>query len=299
MAMADRFGLHGSVGEIRPVQSPPQAGADDRAERGGGLRGPERGVIVNRMQPARGEARDGFGTHAGNVAQREGGEPIGQLLAKNHHQAVGPLHVARHLGDQLVGCDADRGAELIADVRPDRRLDPPTERGGNFGRVLVIEQAARDLVDRTDGGDGDVPPHLGNDALVILDIKTVPRGGENQIGAERTRLAHLVAGADAVGFRLVGSGDDRSRQAFHRRDRDGPAAQMRLLVLLDRREIAVQIEIEPAEGATRGRHNVWKHIANRWSSAPLIRRTPRVGRYDHHPSRSLPEGPRAEWRVAG
>ena len=112
-----------------------------------------------------------------------------------HDQPVGLLHVGRELGEQPVGRDADRTGQAFADVGADAGLDPVRERDRRVAVVLVVEQAAGDLVDRADLGDRDVPPDLRDDRVVELDIALVPRGRDDQVAAQALRFPDRRAGA--------------------------------------------------------------------------------------------------------
>jgi hypothetical protein len=94
-------------------------------------------------------------------------------------------------------------------------------------------------------------PYLRDYRIVKLDIALVPGGRDDDVRAFPLRLPNRRAGRDAVAFSFVRSGDRDSGVAADRRDDDRLAAQMGLQLLLDAREIAVQIEEQPAQGARR------------------------------------------------
>ena len=192
--------------------------------------------------------------HVAADARYVAGPQRAQLLVQRagleQRQAVGLLHVGRHLGEDAIGRDADRAFQIVADVRRQSRLDPRGKRGHPGGGVLVVEQPARDFVDRAHRGHRHVALDLGDDPVVEPHILVVPRRHHDQVAAALSRLPDRRAGLDAERLRLIACRDRRGAVGHHRRDRHGPASQCWIELLLDAGEIAVEIEIQPAE---RGR----------------------------------------------
>ena len=70
------------------------------------------------------------------------------------------------------------------------------------------------------------------------------RGAHGNAGAHLPRLANTRAAPDAIFARLIADRDGRGMLGRGRRDNDRPAQQGRIVMLLHRREIGVEIEKE-------------------------------------------------------
>ncbi len=98
------------------------------------------------------------------------------------------------LASRRLGAMPTELVEAFPDMGTDTGLDPVRERHRRLCTVLIVEQAAGDLVDRADPGDGNVFPDLLDDRVVELDIFFVPGGRDDQVAAQALRLPHRRAG---------------------------------------------------------------------------------------------------------
>ena len=126
-----------------------------------------------------------------------------------------------------------------------------------FDAVFIVQQPARDFVDRADFGDRDVPPDLRDDRIVELDIAFVAGGRDDQIRTFLLRFPDRRTGRDAVALGFARSGDRHGGVAADGGDDDRSAAQSRLKLLLDAGEIAVEIQEQPAQ---RARRQIWNKV---------------------------------------
>ena len=102
-------------------------------------------------------------------------------------------------------------------------------------------------------------PDFGEDAFVERGVAAMVSAGEEEVGAAALGFTDLHAGADAEGLGLIAGGNDGARIHRGRADGDRVSAQRRIELLFDGREIAVEIEVKPAEGV---RAHALEHKAN-------------------------------------
>jgi hypothetical protein len=133
---------------IYAVQQLVHPGAADAAPDEAQLAGPcvpERGQVAD---PAPLQACCHWRPNAGDIAQVEVKNGARQLLDRKDDEAVGLLHVGRHLSKQLVRRNADRACQAFADLSLDLALDAPPQ-PFRHGRVLLHPiETARNFVDR-------------------------------------------------------------------------------------------------------------------------------------------------------
>ena len=247
MAMADAALAGRHLGDLVTLQQPVHSRPPDAAPHQPRL------TRIERQQPVHGDdARRcqpplHVAANAGNIRQFEQRQPRCQSLGRQDGQAIGFLHVGRHLGEQPVGRHADRSGQAFADIGAKARLDPRRQRRNTGDAVFVIEQPAGNFIDRADGGDRHMALHLGDDAVVIFDIGAVPGRHDDDVAAQGAGLVDFGAGADAIGLGFVTCGNGAGRIAVDRRHNDGFAAQGRVQLLFDAGKIAVEIEIQPTK----------------------------------------------------
>jgi hypothetical protein len=163
-------------------------------------------------------------------------------------EAVGLAHVRGSLGEEIVWRDADRAADGAAGC--DTGNLPLHLRRHLFGDASVTlssHQFARHLVDRADACNR-------NGAVDRLDQRVVPPHialgtcqTDLDAGTQPSCLAHQRAGAHAERLGFVAGGDQAGRVRVYRHHSDGTAAQRRILVLLHRGEIAVEVDEQAAQ----------------------------------------------------
>ena len=115
MAVADRLRPCGRIGEVMAVETEPQPVPDHRTGCRPGLGGRTRAQRGDAVDPARGHPFGRARADAGDVAQAEAEQRLGQRRRLDHRQTIGLIHVAGDLGDEPVRRDPDRGRELVAD----------------------------------------------------------------------------------------------------------------------------------------------------------------------------------------
>ena len=89
---------------------------------------------------------------------------------------------------------------------------------------------------------------LGNDLVVVADIFAMAGRDDDQVAAQRAGFADPGAGADAEGLGLIARGDGAGRIAVDGGDDDRSSTQGRVALLFDTGKIAVEVEVQPAEG---------------------------------------------------
>lgn len=80
------------------------------------------------------------------------------------------------------------------------------------------------------------------DAVVVLDVDVVAGEYADEVRAHAFGVADHGAGFDAVGFCFVAGGDGAGVVGLHGNNCYGLAAKMRVFILLDAREVAVEVE---------------------------------------------------------
>ena len=201
------------------------------------------------------EADFGAGADAGKVAEFEMGDGAGELAGQEADEAVGLLHVAGDLGEVAVGRHADGAAEGFADVVLDGLLDVERDAAGVGWVALAADELADHLVDGGSVGDGaDAFDGVG-DVVGVLGVGGVVAVDEDDAGADAFGFADLGAGLDAEGLGFVAGGDERGGVGHGGDDAGGLAAVLGMELLLDRREEAVEVDVQEAEevGLSSGR----------------------------------------------
>ncbi len=95
---------------------------------------------------------------------------------------------------------------------------------------------------------------LGHQALVIVHVKIVARGHADQTGADLARFENAHGGLHAHALGLVARGDGAGAVgALDRHHGDRAAAQLGAHLLLDAREVSVEVEHQIA-GQAFGTH---------------------------------------------
>ena len=125
------------------------------------------------------------------------------------------------------------------------------------GRVaLAADELADHLVDGWGVGDGaDAFDRCG---YVVGELRVFGMGAvdEDDVGDEAFGFADLGEGFDAERLGFVAGGDERAGVGHGAADADGLAAILRMELLLNRREEAVEIDVQEAEevGLSWGAH---------------------------------------------
>jgi hypothetical protein len=197
-----------------------------------------------------------------NVGQVEAVQNVGQIILGNDDQAVRLLHVATDLTEEQAGSKPDRAGHAVANQFADGPLDLVRQFPCRRDLTLTPHQAARHFVNRTDFLDWKARIDGGDDAVVVLDIKLVPRLNQHEVRAAFFGLPYRRASFDAERSGFVTGGNGARAIRHHLNNRHWTTAQLRTILLFAGREIAVEVEEEPVDPAILGivgHHNV--HVA--------------------------------------
>jgi len=165
VGMAERFlelgGDGGSVvAGVVAAEPVVHAVSPDGVEEGvhaGAIQGQQIGHSANALGI---EADLGAGAYAGEIAEDEVGDGVGELAGKKADEAVGLLHVAGDLGEIAIGGHAYGAAEGLADIVFDGLLDGQRDLPSGGWVAFAAQELADHLVDagrvrdRADSFDG-------------------------------------------------------------------------------------------------------------------------------------------------
>jgi hypothetical protein len=173
---------------------------------------------------------------APDLLDRQRMEEVELLTGRHVQEPVGLGHAARHLRDDLRRRDADRQreAELLTDGLLEACGDLERRPGDPLQPAHVEERLLEPhaLDDR-----GRVTKHV-EQRLARLDVRIEPGRDDDQLGAEPPCPAAAHRTPHAVPARLVAR-----RHQDAAADRNRPAAQARVVPLLDRRKERVGIRV--------------------------------------------------------
>ena len=175
-----------------------------------------------------------------------------QLRWQEADEAVGFLHVAGDLGEVAVGGHADGAAESDANVLVDGLLDLEGDLAGAGRLLLAAHELADHLVDGWVVRDGAGEVDGLGDGVGVLGVFGVAAFDEDDAGAELFGFANLGSGLDAEGFGLVAGGDADGGVGHGGDDGERFAAVFLVKLLLDRREEAVEVNVEEGEAVGMG-----------------------------------------------
>jgi hypothetical protein len=182
-----------------------------------------------------------------------------QNIRGKRDQPVRLLHVRGDLGQIAVRREADRAPQGGPGVPLHRQFDL----SGKLERVQQIllspHQRTGHLVDRKNSRHGNTKLHRLDDAMVIVDVLLVAGLDELETGAHPLCVPDLDPRLNTEDPGLVAGGDAARRIGHYGNDGHGLAAEMRLELLLNRSEIAVQIEKEPAHQRLRRMERIAQH----------------------------------------
>ena len=152
-------------------------------------------------------------------------------------QPVGLAHGAGHLGQELRAGHAD------GDGQTDPVAHRGTQPGGDVDRFTGDAPQAADVEERFVDGDaldegGGVLEDL-EDRLARVDVRLEARLDDDGVGAQGACLAATHRRAHATALGLVARREDHATADDHR-----PAAQRRLVALLDRRVERIEIGMQ-------------------------------------------------------
>jgi hypothetical protein len=215
------------------VEVPARCPPEHRDERG--LRQP--GHVRDGREPARAELAGGDRADPPEPLDGERMQEVELALGRHDEQAVGLGDAARHLGEELRPGHADRDgqtdplAHLAAQARGDLR------RGAR--EALHAPHVEERFVDRQPFDERrrvlEHPVHR----LARLGVCRHARLDDDRLRAQAPRLRSAHRRSDAVGLRLVARREHDAGAHDH-----GPAAQARVVALLDRRVERVEVGVE-------------------------------------------------------
>ena len=216
----------------------------EEAVHGGAVEGEELGHGADALGV---EAEFGAGADAGEVAEDEVGDGVGELAGEKADEAVGLLHVAGDLGEVAVGGHADGAAEGVADVVLDGLLDGERDLAGVGGLALAAEELADHLVDGGGVGDGADALYGCDDLVGVFRVGGVVAVDEDDAGADAFGVRDAGAGLDAEGLGLVAGGDEGGGVGQGGDDAGGLVAVLGMKLLFDRRKEGVEVDVEEGE----------------------------------------------------
>ena len=180
------------------------------------------------------ELRRGDGADAPQPLDGQRVEELELRVGGHNEQPVGLRDPARHLGEELRPRDADRDRQ--ADVLPDVAAQPRCDLGHVPARRSMPRTSRNaSSIESPSTRAGRVLEHPEH-GLARLGVGGHPRPDDDRVRAEPPCLAAAHCGADAVGLRLVARREDDARPDDHR-----PAAEPRIVPLLDRRVEGVDV----------------------------------------------------------
>ena len=177
-------------------------------------------------------------------ADRLVGEKAGRLGPADHRETARLVEIGGELGKKLVVAEADR------DRYPERRLDPPGERGEGLRRRYAMHrgrsaQVEKRLIDRERFDERGQAAHLGPHGPADFAIFRHVRADHDRIGAGSERLEHRHRRAHAVEPRDIAAGQhDAARAAA---DDHRAFGQFLVSVLLDCRVEGVAVQMGERE----------------------------------------------------
>ena len=193
------------------------------------------------------QANLGARADAGQVAQVEMGDGPRQLRGQEPDQPVRLLHVAGDLGQVAVGRHADGAAQRLADLLVDALLDLERDAAGARRFLLAAHQLADHLVDGGRVRDRAAQLDRLGDARRVVGVDAVAALDQDDLRADAFGLADLGSGLDAERLGFVAGGDAAGGVGHGGHDGERPVAIFRVQLLLDRREEAVQVDVQEAE----------------------------------------------------
>ena len=170
-----------------------------------------------------------------------------KLRRQEADQPIRLLHVAGDLGEVAVRRHADRASERFADVVLNRLLDRKRNRSSVGGLALAPNQLADHLVDGRRVRHRAAALDRRGDVVAELRVDRVRAVDENDLGADTFGFAYLGERLDAERLGLVACRDERAGIGHGAAHANWLATIFRMKLLFDRREEAVEIDVEEAE----------------------------------------------------
>ena len=197
----------------------------------------ERGHLADRCDPDLMQPAGGDGADAPEPLDREGVEKLELAIGLHDEQAVGLGDAARHFREELRPrhADRDRQADPLADVAPQAHGD----RGGTTREPSHPAHVEERLVDRHAFDERRRVLEDPVDRLARLDVGGHPRRDDDRVRAQAASRRSAHGRTDAVRLGFVARREHDSRADDHR-----PAAQARVVSLLDRRVERVDVGVE-------------------------------------------------------
>ena len=223
--------LRDNANSWRPI-APPTIDAERRLA--------QLGDVGDRLDAVRVQLLGGLGADAPQPAHRQRVQERQLAVGRDQQQPVGLGLLAGDLGEELGACDADgdRQADPVANLRPQPGGDlapgvPDTRRSPDTSRKASS----------TDSGSttGVVSWNTSNTASLASEYADIRGGTTMACGHSCAGLASAHRGAHAVGLGLVAGREHDAAADDHR-----PAAQRRVVALLDRCVERVEVGVQDA-----------------------------------------------------
>ena len=202
------------------------------------------------------------------VAQFQPVQLVRQIALLDDRQTVRFVHVRGGLGEEPVRRDTDRTIDRRAEPEIEQALlDAARDGLGVFALALATDQVARHFVDGTRLAVRDAVLDGGHQQVVQLDVACRPGEHEPDFRAFLPCLANAGAGFHADGLGFVACGQATPTVGHDRHHADRSPAQARVVVLLDRGEIGVEIDEQAAQRHVTAPSGRQDHAA-RWRAQP-------------------------------
>ena len=245
MAQRTRLGLLGAV----PL--PPQFVVHVRA--GHAAPGCDQHIARRSVQLLHG--RDAAGcqsslhawTNAVDGRDRQRVQALGNFMRLDHRQTVRFVHVAGQLGQQPVRRNAHRGAHAFAHLGQQCGLDLLRQPHGTLALAPASGQLAFHLVDAHHLQHRHDAVHHRQGLLVYLHIPGMVGQDQHDVRTAALCVRHPRARLDAKGLGLVAGRNAARGIGHHRHHAHRSPAQGRVELLLDRGEVAVEVDKQAAE----------------------------------------------------
>src|SRR5581483_1430340 len=228
------------------------------------------GELTDRGDPELVEARRRRRPDTPDALDLERMQEVELVARLDDEQPVRLRDPARHLGEEL------RPRDPHGERQPDLRSDPLAQPRGDLDRrphaALEAADVEERLVDREPLDDRRRVLEEPEDVPARLRVRLEPRRHRRRVRAQPARGSLPHPRADAERLRLVARREDDAHPDEH-----GPAAQARVVPLLDGGEEAVQVRVEDRRGVahrTYVRTDAAPSVRPRATGRPRRRRSP-------------------------
>ena len=112
---------------------------------------------------------------------------------------------------------------------------------------MAAGQLAGHLIDGKNAVDGNTRLHRFDETMMVIDVEMVARLDNVEAGAKTLRLSNAHSGLDAEALRFITCGNGARGIGHHGGDNHRFPPQLRMLLLLDRGKVGVEINKKKTE----------------------------------------------------